>query len=107
KYTATSIAKPAASGCLMWGVNGQPPHMIAAQNITGTQTIVQCAMIGPGGVTPAPMSGISAAPISTPITPQKSVSSTPFIGCDALPANAGCAVPQVTIITICSGMVQS
>ena len=37
----------------MTPVNGQPPHMIAAQNVMTTETMLHMASIGVGGLTPA------------------------------------------------------
>ena len=49
------MTSPAATGFLTTAVNGQPPHMIAAQNVMTTDTMLHMASIGVGGLTPPPI----------------------------------------------------
>ena len=44
------MVKPAAIGFLMTFVNGQPPHMIASQNVVRTEMMMHMASMGAGGL---------------------------------------------------------
>ncbi len=48
------MASPAATGFLMTAVNGHPPHMIDAQNVTITEAMVHMISMGEMGRTPPP-----------------------------------------------------
>src|SRR5262245_40806705 len=101
------MTRPAAIGFLMTFVNGQPPHMMAAQNVTGTDTITQCARMGAGGVTSAPTNSNASTATTAPTTSANIVSSRPRKGCGAFAAAGGCALPQVTAMTIWIGITHS
>src|SRR5215475_6736954 len=101
------MTRPAAIGFLMTFVNGQPPHMMAAQNVTGTATITQCARMGAGGVTPAPTIFSASAATMAPTTSANNVSSRPRRGFGAFAAADGWALPHVTAMTIWIGITQS
>ena len=87
-------------------VNGQPPHMIAAQNVITTETMLHIASIGVGGLMPPPIVACATAVTTTPTTSVVSVRTRPFAGCCS-PATKPGLLPHVTAVTICIGMVQS
>ena len=48
------MASPAAAGFLNSRLKGQPPHMMASQNMMITEVMMHMASIGGGGLMPPP-----------------------------------------------------
>src|ERR1700680_1845092 len=100
------MTSPETTWFLIKVVNGQPPHMMAAQNVIGTETMAHIASIGVGGLTAPPTVAWCTAATITPTASANIVNRIPLTGSLALAAKAGCLVPQVTAMTIWIGITQ-
>ena len=87
-------------------VNGQPPHMIAAQKVITTDTIAHMASIGVGGLIAPPIVPWVTAVTMTATTKVVAVSISPLTGCTCPSAKLG-LLPHVTAVTIWIGIAQS
>src|SRR5262249_9906724 len=92
-------------GLLIIAVKGQPPHMIAAQNVMTTDTMAHMTSMGVGGLIPPPIIAWLSAATIAPTTSVVAVRRRPFIGCGCVAANAG-LLPHITATMICIGITQ-
>src|SRR5690348_1330956 len=100
------MTSPAATGFLISGVKGQPPHMMASQKVMITDEMMHIATIGGGGLMLPPTVKKWASATIAPTPRASSVSKMPLAGCGRAAAKAGCLPAQVTETTICMGMKQ-
>src|SRR5690242_2336686 len=100
------MTNPAATGFLISGVKGHPPHMMASQKVMITDEMMHIASIGGGGLRPPPTVKKCAKATTAPTARANSVSKMPLAGWGRAAANAGCLPAQFTDMTICIGMKQ-
>ena len=93
-------------GFLMRAVNGQPPHMMAIQNMMTTDAIKHCVKIGVGGLTLAPTASSARAPTTAASDRRDQAEQNAADGLERSAAKRGCFIPHVTPMTISMGMMQ-